>query len=98
MNFFVDDTNVLSLSATRENVIKHCVRDDEFAADMQRRVAYIVQHKYEQCFIQFKNEWDPKLIARGVQSIPLDADAYAELVFAQPDYKSRTQQDAEQPA
>jgi hypothetical protein len=97
MNFKVDGEDVLTLTTTQKKLLKHFIRDDEFDADMKRRVAYIITHKYEQCFKQFKNKWDPRLLANGVTSIPLDPDAYAELVFAQPDYKSRTEEDATQP-
>jgi hypothetical protein len=46
-------------------------------------------HKYEQCFKDLKAEWDSKLALNGVAMIPTDPDAYAELVFAQPNYRDR---------
>jgi hypothetical protein len=38
-------------------------------------------------------EWEPKLAARGVESIPTNKDAFAALVFSQPDYLDRKARD-----
>jgi hypothetical protein len=42
-----------------------------------------------------KKEWEPKLAANGVTMLPTDKEAFAQLVFAQPNYKSRKQRDIE---
>ena len=60
---------------------------------MERRVGYIIEHKYERCLERLKKEWEPKL-AKTLPSIPTDPDALAELIFAHPDYKSRSQREA----
>ena len=44
-----------------------------------------------------KKEWEPKLSAKGVASLPTDRDAFAQLVFSQPEYKSRKVRDLESP-
>lgn len=59
------------------------------------RMAWIIQHKYERCLARLKLEWLPKLEARGIAEIPSDDDAFAELVFAQTDYKDRSTRDLE---
>ena len=59
------------------------------------RMAWILQHKYERCFERLKLEWNPKLEARGLTEVPADPDAFAELVFSQPDYKDRSQREEE---
>lgn len=41
-----------------------------------------------------KREWEPKLKSRGVAMIPTDDEAFAELIFSQPDYKNRSQREA----
>ena len=38
--------------------------------------------------------WEPKL-AKKMSSLPTDKNEFAELVFAQPDYKNRSQRDKE---
>lgn len=98
MDFKIDDEVVFTLSATQEQMLKYSIRDSEFNGEMKRRVLSVIHDRYQQCFNKFKQDWDAKLLAREVSTVPLDPDAYAELVFAQPDYKSRTEEDATQPA
>jgi len=62
---------------------------------MKRRLQWVLTHKYDQCFKKLKLEWDDKLKANGVTMIPTDPDAYAALVFAQPNYKDKATRDAE---
>ena len=95
MKISVNDKEILTLSETQKKVIKNDISDDIFDADMCRRLCYILEHKYEQCFKRLKNEWDAKLLANGVESVPTNPDAYAELVFAQPNYKNRKAREAE---
>ena len=61
---------------------------------MNRRLEWILMHKYEECFKRLKFEWDPKLIANGIAMIPTDQDAYAQLVFDQPNYQDRAIRDS----
>ena len=63
---------------------------------MKRRVRYIIEHKYEQCFERLKKEWEPKLKAKGVTTVPLDDIAFSELVFAQPEYENRKDKEAKE--
>lgn len=94
MKFKVNDKEILELSETKQKVIQNDIPAEEFEADMERRVGYVIQHKFEQCFKRMKEEWEPKLKASGVRSIPLDEEEFAQLVFSQPSYKSRSQRDA----
>lgn len=89
MKITVDGVDILTLTDTQKNVIKNEVLSDIFEDDMKRRVVWVLTHKYEQCFKKLKAEWDTKLEAAGVESIPTNKDAYAQLVFSQPDYKDR---------
>ena len=95
MKISVDDKELYTLSETKKNVIKNDINADDFDADMKRRLDWVLNHKYEQCFKRLKNEWDMKLPALGVETIPTDPDAYAELVFARPEYKDRKARDLE---
>jgi hypothetical protein len=65
---------------------------------MKRRLKYIIESKYNECFNRLKSEWVDagKLAQNGVQSIPIDSDALAELIFSQPNYKDRKDRDLEQ--
>ena len=93
MKIVVDDEEILALNETKKNVLKDEISEDIFDYDMKRRLKHIIMHKYELCFLKLKQEWEEKLKQRGLKSIPLDNDQFAELVFSQPDYKSRKQRD-----
>lgn len=95
MKISVDNVELFTLSDIQKQVIRNDIADDIFEEDMKRRIQYILMHKYERCFARLKQEWDSKLAANGVSMIPTDPDAYAQLVFSQPNYKNRSQRDAE---
>lgn len=88
MKIKIDSEDIFELSDIQKKVIMNDIHEDEFDADMKRRVKYILQHKYERSFERMKQEWDQKLKSR-VESLPTNQDAYAQLVFSQPDYCCR---------
>jgi hypothetical protein len=94
MKISVDDKEIFSLSEIQCKVICNDIPEKEFEADMHRRLEYILKHKYEQCFQRLKSEWCEgevsKLAANGVDSIPTDPEKLAQLIFSQPNYKSRS--------
>lgn len=94
MKISVDGQDLFELTETQCKVIQNDVHRQIFEDDMKRRLQWILTHKYEQCFKALKKEWDPKLKAAGVAMIPLDEDAYAQLVFAQTSYKDRSAREA----
>lgn len=87
MKFFVNSKQVYELSPTQQKVIQDNIKSDVFAFDMERRVEYIISHKYDMCYDDLIKRWLPKLRER-YDSLPTSKDALAELVFAQPDYKA----------
>jgi len=91
MKIKIDNTDVFELTETQKKVLKDNIDEDIFDADIQRRVRWVIEHKYERCFEKLKREWEPKLAAKGIESFPSNMDAFAELVFSQPEYKSRKQ-------
>lgn len=93
MKISVNDSELYTLSEVQKQVIKNDVHSDIFDADMNRRLQWVLTHKYEQCFGRLKKEWDTKLLANGVAMMPTDPDAYAQLVFSQPNYKDRAARD-----
>lgn len=95
MKISVNDRELFTLSDIKKQVICNDICIDSIDADLERRIQHIIMHKYEQCFKRLKNEWDSKLAASGIEMIPTDKDAYAQLVFSQPEYKDRKSRDAE---
>lgn len=94
MKISVNDKELFTLSDIQKQVIKHNIPAAIFDEDMNRRLQWVLIHKYEECFKALKAEWDPKLKANNVTMVPTDPDAYAELVFAQPNYKDRAAREA----
>ena len=86
MKFFVDNKEVLELSETQQKVIQDNVNLDIFVSDMERRVTWVISHKYDMCYEDLIKRWLPKLRER-YDSLPTSKDALAELIFALPDYK-----------
>jgi hypothetical protein len=97
MKISVDDKELFTLSDVQKQVIKNDIHADTFDADMNRRLQWVLMHKYEECFKRLKAEWDPKLLANGVAMIPTDPDAYAQLIFTQPNYQDRAMRESSQP-
>jgi len=93
MRVSVDGQVLFTLNETQKKVIKHDIHQELFDEDMKRRLQYILMHKYERCFERLKKEWEPKLAASGAKSIPTDPDEFAEMVFAHPEYKNRSQRE-----
>jgi hypothetical protein len=94
MKVSVNDKELFTLSDIQKQVIMNDIPTDIFDADMNRRLQWVLMHKYEECFKALKAEWDPKLAANGVDMIPTNHDAYAQLVFAQHNYKDRSAREA----
>ncbi len=90
MKISVDGVDLFELNETKKLVIQNNVAKEDFEADMKRRLQWVLMHKYDECFKELKNEWDPKLAINGIEMIPTDKDKYAQLVFKQPNYKDRS--------
>ena len=97
MKISVNDQELFTLTDTQKRVIMNDIPSEVFDEDMKRRLQYILMHKYEECFKRLKAEWEPKLVANGVESIPTNSDALAELIFNQPNYKDRAAREKDQP-
>lgn len=93
MKISVNDNELFTLSEVQKKVIAHNINADELDADLQRRLRWVINHKYEQCMKRLREEWLPELKKRGCESVPLDDDAFANLVFSQEDYMDRKQLD-----
>lgn len=91
----VNDEIILELNETKKKVILNDVLEEIFDEDLKRRIQWIIMHKYQECFDKLKREWDFKLKQRGIKMIPTDEDEYAELIFSQEDYRSRSQREKE---
>jgi hypothetical protein len=98
MRVSIDGKECFTLTETQKKVIMNDIPAEIFESDMERRLKWVLlDEKYEKCFERLKREWEPKLIAEGAASLPTDKEAFAEMVFARPDYKNRSQREAHSP-
>lgn len=95
MKVTVDNVDLFQLSETQKQVIQDNVPSEIFDEDMKRRLQWIITHKYEECHKELQQKWYDILVQRGVTMMPTDPDTFAQLVFSQPDYKSRSARDAQ---
>lgn len=96
MKISVNDVELFTLSQIELDVIANDIPTENLEVDLKRRLQWaLIDEKYERCYKRLFDEWFPKLAARGVQSIPTDKYLFAQLVFSQPDYRSRSQRDLE---
>ena len=93
MKISVNNKELFSLSDIQKRVICNDIHADILDADLERRLQWVLMHKYEQCMKRLRDEWMPKLKDR-VESVPTSDDAFASLVFSQPDYKDRKSREA----
>lgn len=94
MKVSVNDQELFTLTEIQKKVIQNDIPSETFDEDMKRRLRWILlDEKYRKCFERMKKEWEPKLAERGVAMLPTDPDAFAQLVFSQPDYKNRSQRE-----
>jgi hypothetical protein len=95
MKISVNDQELFKLSETQKKVIKNDIHEDIFEDDMKRRLKWVLfDEKYKKCFERLKKEWEPKLKERGIEMFPSNDEAFAELIFSQPDYKNRSQRES----
>lgn len=92
MKISVDDQELYRLTETQKKVIQNDILTEVFEEDMKRRLKWVLTHKYERCFERLKKEWEPKL-SEKMSSLPTNPDEFAKLIFAQPDYKNRSQRE-----
>lgn len=92
MKIKIDDKIIFELSEIQQKVIKNDISAEIFEADCERRLCYILEHKYEKCMERLEKEWAPKLRER-VAAVPTNRDELAILIFSQTDYKDKAVRD-----
>ncbi len=64
--------------------------------EFEKRIVWILPHRWKRCLNRLKLSWMPKLEKRGIMDVPIDDELFAELVFSQSDYKDRDARDLEE--
>lgn len=96
MKISVNDQEIFTLTEIQKKVIQNDIPSEIFDQDMKRRLKWVLfDEKYKRCMERLRKEWEPRLKDKGVQFLPTDDDAFAQLVFSQADYKDRSQRNQE---
>ena len=88
-----DDKILFEITDNMLKVLAYDIDEPDIKADMERRLEWVIMSRYQAAFSVMQAEWLPKLANRGIETIPTNKEKFAELVFSQPDYKSRVERD-----
>lgn len=86
----VDAAEVATITPIQKQVMEAEMWPHTINQKIKDMITNCISEKYLQCYKRLKQRWDPVLRSRGIR-IPTDRDQYAQLVFSQPDYQSRSQ-------
>lgn len=89
----IDGAEVATITPLQKQVMEAWMWPHTLNDKIKTMIKSGISEKYLQCYKRLKHRWDAPLRSRG-HRIPADRDAYASLVFAQPDYQSRSQREA----
>ena len=96
MQVTVDGVDLYELSATDMEILEYVLPSSTLDADCKRRLEWVLKHKIEQCYKRLRREWMPILQQDpSVESVPLEDEAFFNMVKVRPDYKDRESRDAE---
>lgn len=98
MKFSINDKVVLELNDIQIKVMQDNIFKEQFEESMADRIRWVITKKYEDSLRHLKEEWIPKLKQAGIESIPLDDEKFAKLVFEQKEYKPRSDRDKPLPS
>lgn len=96
MKLMCNEKVICELTDIQKKVICHDIPASQFELDMERRVQWVLGHKYEQSLKRFRAEWEAKLKQEGAKSIPVDDAEFCAQIFARPDYKDREARNLEE--
>jgi hypothetical protein len=88
----VDDRESFRVTPTQKKMLKVQGKEDP-DRHCYSQMAWILSHKYERCMERLRSEWEPRLSASGIKSVPTDDAEFAKLVFSQKEYKNRSERE-----
>jgi hypothetical protein len=93
MKILVDNDVLFEINDTEKKILADTLFMEELEAELRQKIQWIIAQELTRSFKKLKDDWEPKLAAAGVTMIPTDKLAFAELVFSQPEYKSRSERE-----
>ena len=95
MKILIDDKVILELTDTQLGVLGDEIPSEHLQEELEFRIRHAIMDKYTNVYKRMEAYWVPKLKEAGLKSIPLDEAEFAQLVFSQPTYATRSQCEAQ---
>jgi hypothetical protein len=89
MKIAVNDVEICDIGQNQKDLFGEFIPQAQMEDAVAESIGKLLLHKYEQCMLRLRREWEPKLAAQDID-IPQDDDEFATLVFAHPDYKDKS--------
>ncbi len=96
MQITVDGEDLFEITENEIELLEYILISSEVNTDLKRRLQWVLTHKISQVYEHLKNEWMPILQADPeVTEVPIDNEAFFNMVKVRPDYKDRDAKDEE---
>ncbi len=89
-----DNTEIFQISDVDLKLMADELVDVE--DEINRRIQWVIEHKCEQVYKRFRQQWEGKLKSENVETIPMQKEAFVNLITVRADYKNRAQREAEE--
>ncbi len=90
MQITVDGVDLYEVNTTEMELLAYVLSARTLDSDLKRRLEWVLTHKIEQCYKRFREEWMPILQADpAVSEVPIDDEAFFNMVKRRPDYNDR---------
>lgn len=86
MKCMINDMEAFELNPTQVNILAHVIPYHEIEDHLKGLIQYIVGQKLRECAGKLFEEWKPKMIKEGIQSVPIMDIDLAKMIFERPDY------------
>ena len=97
MKILINDKVILELKDVELDILRDEIFDEKLEEDIASRINWVISNKINDSIKTLKEEWLPRLKELGINEIPLDDYAFAELIFKQKSYKKRSERETVTP-
>jgi len=99
MKIQVDGVDLYTVTDTEMELMAYFMFASTLDDDCKRRLQWVLKHKIEQCYKKIRIEWMPILQADpNVTEVPLDDEAFFNMIKVRSDYQDRDARDTQQAA
>ena len=90
MQISVDGEFLFEINANQIEILGYLMSSSQIEAEVKRRLEWVITHKIDQTHAHLKEAWMPILEADPkVTHIPIQRQAFFDMIKGRPDYKDR---------